>query len=99
MSVEVLADILGVTAFPQNQLGTNYATSGARNEQINTVGSGFFPNAIPTQQQIENYLKIIHPTGLALYVVSSGGNDVAAAEQPISKRNDPRRRLGVTSGG
>jgi hypothetical protein len=30
MSVEVLADILGVTAFPQNQLGTNYATSGVR---------------------------------------------------------------------
>jgi phospholipase/lecithinase/hemolysin len=79
MSVEVLASILDVTAFPQNQLGTNYATSGARNQEINTVGSGFFPNAIPTQHQIDNYLKIIHPTGFALYVVSSGGNDVAAA--------------------
>src|SRR5580704_5994680 len=89
MSVEVLADILGVAAFPQNQLGTNYATSGARNEQINTVGSGFFPNAIPTQQQIENYLKIIHPTGLALYVVSSGGNDVAAALNTYSGCTTP----------
>jgi phospholipase/lecithinase/hemolysin len=78
MSVEVLAHILGVTVLPQNQLGTNYATSGARNQETNAVGSGFFPNAIPTQQQIGHYLKVLKPTSSALYLVSSGGNDVGA---------------------
>jgi phospholipase/lecithinase/hemolysin len=79
MSAEVLAHVLGVTAFPQNQLGTNYATSGARNQQTNAVNSGLFPNAIPTEQQIDHYLKFIKPTGLALYLVSSGGNDISTA--------------------
>lgn len=79
ISVGVLGYIIGVTARPYNQLGTNYATSGARNQEVNTAGSGFFPNAIPTQRQVNHYLGEHYPTGLALYVVSSGGNDIAAA--------------------
>jgi len=85
MSVQELAHLLGVTARPHNQLnsqnqpGTNYATSGARNKEYNDANSGRFPNAIPTQIQINHYLNKYVPNGRALYVISSGGNDVAAA--------------------
>jgi phospholipase/lecithinase/hemolysin len=85
MSVEVLGHILGVTTHPHNrlndsgELGTNYATSGARNQEVNSVGSGLFPNAIPTGRQVGDYLKDHHPRGRALYVISSGGNDVSSA--------------------
>jgi phospholipase/lecithinase/hemolysin len=85
MSVGVLGYILGVTAHPHNrlddhgELGTNYATSGARNREVNTATSGLFPNAIPTRKQVDDYLKDHDPTGHALYVVSSGGNDVSSA--------------------
>jgi outer membrane lipase/esterase len=85
MSVEVLGHILGLTAHPHNRLddhgerGTNYATSGARNQEVNTAASGLFPNAIPTRRQVEHYLGDHDPSGHALYVVSSGGNDVSSA--------------------
>jgi phospholipase/lecithinase/hemolysin len=85
MSVEVLGHILGVTAHPRNrlddrgELGTNYATSGARNQEVNTVAPGLFPNAIPTRRQVDDYLKDHDPRDRALYVVSSGGNDVSSA--------------------
>jgi phospholipase/lecithinase/hemolysin len=85
MSVGVLGYILGVSAHPHNRLddhgerGTNYATSGARNQEFNAVGSGLFPNAIPTQRQVDHYLGDHNPTGRALYVVSSGGNDISTA--------------------
>jgi phospholipase/lecithinase/hemolysin len=76
MSVQVLASTLGTTALPANRRGTNYATSGARNHAVNSPNSGFFPNAVPTGQQIDNYLLQHNPTGLDLYVISSGHNDV-----------------------
>ncbi|MGH6727445.1 MAG: SGNH/GDSL hydrolase family protein [Pseudolabrys sp.] len=85
ISVQELAHILGVGARPHNQKnqanvpGTNYATSGARNKEVNAAGSGRFPNAIPTRTQIEHYLASYTPNGKALYVISSGGNDVQAA--------------------
>jgi outer membrane lipase/esterase len=85
MSVGVLGYILGVTTHPHNrlddqgELGTNYATSGARNKEVNTAASGLFPNAIPTRRQVEDYLRDHNPRGHALYVVSSGGNDVSSA--------------------
>jgi phospholipase/lecithinase/hemolysin len=84
VSVQELAHILGVSAYPHNQRnqqnvrGTNYATSGGRNTETNAQNSGFFPNAIPTVTQIDHYLEAVNPAGKALYLISSGGNDVAA---------------------
>ena len=85
MSVQELAHILGVGARPHNQKnqqnvpGTNYATSGARNKEFNDPNSGRFANAIPTRIQIDHYLQNHNPNGKALYLISSGGNDVQAA--------------------
>jgi phospholipase/lecithinase/hemolysin len=70
--------------------GTNYATGGARNHDANTTGIGLFPNAVPTETQIDNYLHRHHPDGRSLYVISSGGNDVAYA---ISFAQDPTTYL------
>jgi phospholipase/lecithinase/hemolysin len=92
VSVEVLAHLIGTEVLPADQVidrlpdglrprlaGTNYATGGARNHDANTTGIGLFPNAVPTETQIENYLHHHEPDGHSLYVVSSGGNDVAYA--------------------
>jgi len=68
-------------------LGTNYATGGARNHDVNPPGGGLFPNAVPTETQISTYMSQHGPDGNALYVISSGGNDVSfALNNPI---NDP----------
>jgi len=76
-SFPVLELILG---FPRPLLtGTNYATGGARNHDVNTPNSGFFPNAVPTETQIANYLSQHTPDRQSLYLISSGGNDVAFA--------------------
>ena len=60
-------------------VGTNYATGGARNHDVNTPSTGLFPNAVPTETQIANYLNQHVPDGQSLYVISSGGNDVGVA--------------------
>lgn len=62
-----------------NHPGTNYATGGARNHDVNPPGSGLFPNAVPTETQIDNYLSQHTADGQSLYLFSSGGNDVAFA--------------------
>jgi phospholipase/lecithinase/hemolysin len=68
-------------------LRTNYATGGARNHDVNPPGIGLFPNAVPTETQIANYMSQHRPDGNALYLVSSGGNDVSfALNNPV---NDP----------
>ena len=84
VSVDVLAKTFGLLAIPHNQMhrntaGTNYATSGARANTVNTPGSGFFPNAVPVATQIANYLQKFNADPEALYLVSSGGNDVSGA--------------------
>ncbi len=82
VSVEVLATALGLTALPANQAnGTNYATGGARNVEQNTMPGDGFPGAVPTVKQIKNYLAANqnHASSTALYVISSGDNDVAYA--------------------
>jgi phospholipase/lecithinase/hemolysin len=66
--------------------GTNYATGGARNQNVNPPGIGLFPGAVPTETQIANYLHDHQADGQALYLVSSGGNDVAFA---LSAAADP----------
>jgi outer membrane lipase/esterase len=91
MNSEVFAALLGVTAFPQNQGGTNYAFSGARNALSNEPpcpGCGF-PNDIPTTQQISNYLKYHKPTGDELNLISSGGNDIKYAVNVIVESPPP----------
>jgi phospholipase/lecithinase/hemolysin len=60
-------------------IGTNYATGGARNHDVNTPTTGLFPNAVPTETQIANYLGQHEPDGQSLYLISSGGNDVGVA--------------------
>src|SRR6185437_16347901 len=57
--------------------GTNYATGGARNHDPNPPGIGLFPNGVPTETQIANYKSVHHPDANSLYLISSGGNDVA----------------------
>jgi phospholipase/lecithinase/hemolysin len=62
-----------------NFIGTNYATGGARNHDVNTPATGLFPNAVPTETQISDYLLQHVPDGQSLYLISSGGNDVGVA--------------------
>src|SRR4051794_2924308 len=78
MNSQVLAGYFGLRADPANQPGgTNFATSGAKNVLVNTAGNGGFLAAIPTAQQIDNYLASGggHANGNGLYLISSGGND------------------------
>ncbi len=81
MSSEVLAGLFGLTAIPADQGGSNYATSGAKNVTINTTATGGFQAAISTVTQIADYLAATggHANGNAIYLISSGGNDVAYA--------------------
>ena len=87
MSSELLASYFGTTATPANQPGgTNYATSGARNNEINNPGDGLFTQAVPTVTQINNYLAstggVANPN--ALYLISSGGNNIGFAIDNIA---------------
>jgi phospholipase/lecithinase/hemolysin len=75
--------------FPIFFVGTNYATGGARNHDVNTPSTGLFPNAVPTETQIANYLSEHAPDGESMYLISSGANDVAVAPT----LNDPSTYL------
>ena len=81
MSSEALASDFGLNGAPSNQGGSNFATSGAKNVTVNDALTGDFRAAIPTTVQISNYLASnggrANPNGL--YLISSGGNDVAYA--------------------
>jgi len=81
VSSEALAAAFGLTAIPSDQGGTNYATSGAKNVTINNAATGGFQAAIPTVTQIGNYLTANggHANPNALYLISSGGNDISYA--------------------
>jgi outer membrane lipase/esterase len=82
MNSEALAALFGLTAIPANQPGgTNYATSGAKNETVNSDATGGFRAATPTVTQIANYLAANggRANGNALYLISSGANDVSFA--------------------
>jgi len=78
MVSEVLAAHFGLTAFPADQPsgGTNYAASGAQNNAalIN-------PRAPSVVQQIATYLGSVQgaANSRALYLISSGGNDITFA--------------------
>ena len=82
MSVEVLATAIGLSAIPANQTnGTNYATGGAKDFRKNLATGDGFPGAVPTVTQIKTYLtaKQSQASSTALYVISSGDNDVTFA--------------------
>jgi len=81
MSSEALAAAFGLSAVPSDQGGSNYATSGAKNVDVNGPANGGFGAAVPTVTQINNYLAAnggrANPN--ALYLISSGGNDIGFA--------------------
>jgi outer membrane lipase/esterase len=81
MSSEALAAVFGLTAIPSDQGGTDYATSGAKNVTVNNAVTGGFGAAVPTVTQIANYLAASggRADANALYLVSSGGNDISFA--------------------
>jgi phospholipase/lecithinase/hemolysin len=79
---QYLAGYLGLTANPSNATGgTNYATSGAKNVASNTAANGGFTAAIPTHNQMSNYLSAHGgmADSQALYLIHSGDNDVTYA--------------------
>jgi hypothetical protein len=91
MSVEVLADALGLQAIPANKTigtnhGTNYATGGAKNVRHNAASGDGFPNAVPTVTQLKTYLANT-ASATALYVISSGDNDVTFALKHPGNKN------------
>jgi outer membrane lipase/esterase len=83
MNSQLLAADFGLTAIPANQPGgTNYAISGAKDAVSGGLGNvNPNPNLPSTVGQIANYLTshggVADPK--ALYVISSGGNDVTYA--------------------
>jgi outer membrane lipase/esterase len=81
MSSEALAAAFGLNGLPYNQGGSNYATSGAKNVTVNNGVTGGFRAAVPTVTQIGNYLASNggRANANALYLISSGGNDIAFA--------------------
>jgi len=89
MNTQYLAQMLGVTAIPANQPGgTNYAISGSKDAVSGTPALGNLnpnPNLPSTVQQISNFLA--QNGGVAnanaLYLVSSGGNDITFANRNI----------------
>ena len=78
---QIVAAALGIRADPANQQGgTNYATSGAKNVDQNGATNGGFRAAIPTVTQITSYLSEYGGADpKALYLISSGGNDTGFA--------------------
>jgi outer membrane lipase/esterase len=79
---QLLAGFFGLTANPANTPGgTDYATGDARNAQTNTGVPNSLQGAVPTVTQISNYLAanggVANPN--ALYLISSGGNDISYA--------------------
>lgn len=98
-SSEMLAGKFGLTAAPANTAGgTNYATGDARNNQINTPATGGLQGAVPTATQIGNFLAATGGVAApnALYLISSGGNDVLYAENQLAAAN---RAAYVTTAG
>src|SRR6478672_4496860 len=92
MNTQILAADFGLTALPADQLGgTNYAISGAVDAAVaanGNIGNLNQNTTLPsTVQQMANYLSRPGGGGMAnpqaLYVISSGGNDVTFARDNI----------------
>ena len=97
MNSQILATDLGLTANPANQTGgTNYAISGAKDAVSGGLGNlNPNPNLPSTAQQISNYLAskggAASPT--ALYLISSGGNDITYAKNNFTTLADEKSYL------
>jgi outer membrane lipase/esterase len=84
MNTQILASKLGLSAIPANQPGgTNYAISGSKDAVSGGLGNlQPNPNLPSTVQQMSNYLAqhggVANAT--ALYLISSGGNDITFAK-------------------
>lgn len=84
MNSQVLAGFYGLSALPANQPGgTNYAISGALSAPVGGIGGNLNPNPnLPsTTTQIATYLTSAggHANPHALYLISTGGNDITYA--------------------
>jgi outer membrane lipase/esterase len=83
MNTQILAAKLGLSAIPANQPGgTNYAISGSKDATSGGLGNLHDnPNLPATTQQISNYLANNGgvASATALYLISSGGNDITYA--------------------
>jgi|EndMetStandDraft_5_1072996.scaffolds.fasta_scaffold04813_6 outer membrane lipase/esterase len=81
MNSELLAGRFGLTADPANQPGgTNYAISGATNSEAADGGNVNMNKSLPsTTQQMARYLAVNGgaANSSALYLISSGGNDIS----------------------
>jgi outer membrane lipase/esterase len=88
MNTQILATDLGLTAKPANQPGgTNYAISGSKDAVSGGLGNLHSnPNLPSTVQQISNYLTQNGgvASASALYLISSGGNDITYANDNFS---------------
>jgi phospholipase/lecithinase/hemolysin len=90
MNSQIIAAHYGVTALPANQPGgTNYAISGTMDARVGSApgiaNANPNPNLPSTVEQIKTYLTPSgHADPNALYVISSGGNDVTYASNNIS---------------
>ncbi|MGC8493935.1 MAG: autotransporter outer membrane beta-barrel domain-containing protein [Syntrophobacteraceae bacterium] len=78
MNTTILAGKFGLSAAPVGGGGTNYADGGS----LSAINSLLFPANVSSVQQIRNYLSsrngVANPD--ALYVISTGNNDLTYAE-------------------
>src|SRR5579871_333898 len=99
MNTQYLASMLGLTAAPANQPGgTNYAISGSKDATSGGLGNLHAnPNLPSTLQQMALYLAQnggkASPT--ALYLISSGGNDITYANNNFNDPTDKQNYLTV----
>lgn len=90
MNSQIIATHYGVTALPANQAGgTNYAISGTMDARVGSTpgiaNANPNPNLPSTVEQVTTYLTPSgHADPNALYVFSSGGNDVSYASSNIT---------------
>jgi outer membrane lipase/esterase len=90
MNTQILATMLGIAAplLPANQPGgTNYAISGSKDAVSGGLGNLHSNPKLPsTVQQIANYLAQNGgvASATALYLISSGGNDITYANQTFN---------------
>lgn len=78
MNTTILAGKFGLSAAPVGGGGSNYANGGA----LSAINSLLYPGNVSSVQQMENYLAagngFANPN--ALYVISTGNNDLSYAE-------------------
>jgi outer membrane lipase/esterase len=88
MNTQYLATDLGLTANPANQPGgTNYAIAGSKDAVSGGLGNlQSNPNLPSTVQQMSNYLAQNGgvASATALYLISSGANDITYANNPAN---------------